>query len=71
MPSAYQLVLDKIAQSRAITSSEVWRDGELLLLFDLIEERLLELEHGVQGKKPSKNVVSLIPYPRKHHSSAR
>ena len=59
MLSAYRLMLDKIEQSRAIVSSEVWHDDELALLFDLIEERLQELDHGAGRERAPEGVVQL------------
>lgn len=63
MPSAYSLALDKIEQSHAMVRGEIWHDDELALLFDLIEERLHELQCGARrkGPVPAENVMSIHP----------
>lgn len=63
MPSAYSLALDKIEQAHAMLSGEIWHDDALALLFDLIEERLQELECGARPKGPvaTGNVTHVHP----------
>lgn len=61
MLSAYRIAMEKIEQARAIISGEVWHDDEIAMLFDLAEERLQELYHGMGRKGSPENVVRLHP----------
>ena len=61
MPTAYRLVIDKIEQSRAMVSGEVWHDTKLAALLDLVVERLeqLEIDHQHRAGNTSGNIVTL------------
>lgn len=60
MPSVYRLAMDKIEQSRAMVTGEIWHDAELAMLMDLVLERLEELEQNPECRKPEPE-TNVIP----------
>ena len=63
MPSAYRLVMDKIEQSRAIVSGEVWHDVELAMRLELVADRLKELEQDLELRVRPPLRATKISYP--------